>query len=54
MDLRFNSLGTNDLIALSLFSLKILMYGTYYEAFNSMDEQYVGGGADVISLSWPD
>lgn len=34
--------------------MQVLMYGAYYEAFNSMDEQYVGGGADVISLSWPD
>ncbi len=34
--------------------MQILMYGAYYEAFHSKGKQYVGGGADVISLPWPD
>jgi hypothetical protein len=34
--------------------MQILMYGAYYEAFHGKGKQYVGGGADVISLRWPD
>ncbi|MCP4258684.1 MAG: hypothetical protein GY774_14465 [Planctomycetes bacterium] len=34
--------------------MQILMYGAYYEAFHGEDKRYVGGGADVISLSWPE
>ncbi|MDH4238544.1 MAG: hypothetical protein OEW48_03170 [Phycisphaerae bacterium] len=34
--------------------MQVLMYGAYYEAFYSNDQQYVGGGADVMSLPWPE
>ena len=33
--------------------MQVLMYGAYHEAFFQSDEQYVGGGANVESLSWP-
>lgn len=33
--------------------LQILMYGAYYEAFYPVNERYVGGGADVEQLAWP-
>jgi hypothetical protein len=31
----------------------VLMYGSYFEAFSSPNERYVGGGADVLSIPWP-
>lgn len=34
--------------------MQVLMYGAYYEAFHSSEQQYVGGGADVMSLPWPE
>jgi hypothetical protein len=34
--------------------MQVLMYAAYYEAFKSSDQQYVGGGADVMSLPWPE
>ena len=33
--------------------MQVLMYGAYYEAFHTKGKQYVGGGADIITLSWP-
>lgn len=33
--------------------MQVLMYGAYYEAFYPSGRQYVGGGADVLSLPWP-
>jgi hypothetical protein len=33
--------------------LQVLMYGAYYEAFHAPPQQAVGGGADVVTLSWP-
>jgi hypothetical protein len=32
----------------------VLIYGAYYEAFGRPGEKYVGGGADVLSIPWPD
>lgn len=34
--------------------MQILMYGAYYEAFHSEGERYVGGGADVLYVPWPE
>ncbi len=34
--------------------MSILTYGAYYQAFKGPGEQYVGGGADTVSLSWPE
>ncbi len=34
--------------------MAILTYGAYYQAFKDPGEQYVGGGADTVSLSWPE
>jgi hypothetical protein len=31
----------------------ILQYGAYFGAFYPHNEQYVGGGADVLSIPWP-
>jgi hypothetical protein len=33
--------------------LSILGYGAYFGAFYEPFEQYVGGGADVVSIPWP-
>jgi len=33
--------------------LSILGYGAYFGAFYEPFEQYVGGGADVVSVPWP-
>jgi hypothetical protein len=33
--------------------MTILMYGAYYQAFKGPGEQYIGGGADMVSLGWP-
>jgi hypothetical protein len=32
----------------------VLAYGAYFAAFYEPFEQYVGGGADVVSVPWPD
>lgn len=32
--------------------MQILMYGSYFESFGSSGQQYVGGGVDIVSLSW--
>ena len=32
----------------------VLMYGAYFEAFGAPGQRYVGGGADVLSIPWPD
>jgi len=34
--------------------MQVLMYGAYFEAFRSEGEQFVGGGADVVSTPWPE
>lgn len=34
--------------------MQVLMYGAYFEAFGSEGEQFVGGGADVVSTPWPE
>ncbi len=34
--------------------MQVLMYGAYYEAFHPPGAQYVGGGADVLTVPWPD
>jgi hypothetical protein len=34
--------------------MAILTYGAYYQAFKGPGEQYVGGGADTVSLTWPE
>jgi hypothetical protein len=34
--------------------LSILGYGAYFGAFYEPFEQYVGGGADVVSVPWPE
>jgi len=34
--------------------MAILTYGAYYQAFRGPGEQYVGGGADTVSLYWPE
>lgn len=33
--------------------MKILTYGSYFEAFETPTNQIVGGGSDVLSLEWP-
>jgi len=33
--------------------MQVLMYAAYYEAFYPKNSQFVGGGADVISIPWP-
>jgi len=33
--------------------MAILTYGAYFQAFKGPGEQYVGGGADIVSLNWP-
>ncbi|MCJ7667952.1 MAG: hypothetical protein MUP04_06700 [Anaerolineae bacterium] len=35
-------------------NMAILTYGAYYQAFREPGEQYVGGGADTVSLIWPE
>ena len=32
----------------------VLMFGAYFEAFGQPGERYVGGGADALSIPWPD
>jgi hypothetical protein len=32
--------------------MTVLTYGAYYQAFRGPGEQYVGGGADTVSLDW--
>jgi hypothetical protein len=32
----------------------VLIYGAYFEAFGSPGQRYVGGGADVLSIPWPE
>ena len=34
--------------------MSVLTYGAYFEAYKGPGEQYVGGGADVVSLAWPE
>ena len=34
--------------------MSILTYSAYFQSFYAPFEQYVGGGADVVSLPWPD
>jgi hypothetical protein len=34
--------------------MAILMYGAYHQAYKEPHEQDVGGGADVISIPWPE
>jgi len=31
----------------------VLSYGAYFSAFKDPGEQFVGGGADVVSIPWP-
>ncbi len=33
--------------------MSILTYGAFYQAFKNINEQFVGGGADVLSIPWP-
>ncbi len=33
--------------------MSILTYGAYFQAYMGPSEQFVGGGADVVSLLWP-
>jgi hypothetical protein len=33
--------------------MSVLVYGAYFQAFYAPYEQYVGGGADVVSAGWP-
>jgi len=30
------------------------MYGAYFKAFRPEDQQFVGGGVDVVSIPWPE
>ena len=32
--------------------MQILMYGSYFESFGQQNQQYVGGGSDIISIEW--
>ena len=32
----------------------VLIYGAYFEAFGAPGQRYVGGGADSLSIPWPD
>jgi hypothetical protein len=32
----------------------VLIYGAYFEAFGAPGQRYVGGGADALSIPWPD
>jgi len=32
----------------------VLTYGAYFDSFGAPGERYVGGGADVLSIPWPD
>ena len=32
----------------------VLIYGAYFEAFGDPGQKFVGGGADVLSIAWPD
>ncbi len=33
--------------------MSVLVYGAFFEAFSPPGDQYVGGGADIVSLPWP-
>jgi len=33
--------------------LQVLLYSSYFEAFHPTGHRFVGGGADVLSISWP-
>ena len=32
----------------------VLTYGAYFDSFGAPGARYVGGGADVLSIPWPD
>jgi hypothetical protein len=34
--------------------MTVLSYGAYFNSFYLPNQQYVGGGADVISIEWPE
>lgn len=34
-------------------NMSILTYGAYFQSYKGPSEQYVGGGADIISVEWP-
>lgn len=34
--------------------MQVLMYSAYFDAFNDPGGQFVGGGADVLALDWPE
>lgn len=34
--------------------MAVLTYGAYFQAFKHPGEQIVGGGADTVSLPWPE
>jgi hypothetical protein len=34
--------------------MKVLMFGAFFEAFAEPGSRYVGGGADVFSIPWPE
>jgi len=34
--------------------MSILMYGSYFQAYQKPHEQYVGGGVDTITIPWPE
>jgi hypothetical protein len=34
--------------------MSVLIYGAYFEALFPPGQRYVGGGADVLSIPWPD
>lgn len=34
--------------------MSILTYGAYFQAYKEPYEQYVGGGADTVSIPWPE
>ena len=34
--------------------MSILTFGAFFETYNEPGKQYVGGGADIVSLKWPD
>jgi len=33
--------------------MSILTYGAYFQAYRGPSEQFVGGGADIVSIPWP-
>lgn len=34
--------------------MAILTYGAFFETYNEPGKQFVGGGADIVSLRWPE